>query len=138
MLSTGPYPSSLKLLDSGQIPAANTLFRWIGDTQEVVRQNKTCFRAKPLRPINFLRSVRIGYRTGVNDPNDYIFSVSASMEQLTGHLVAQTKAKEVPASSGCRRVAFASFNTNDFWKLWRVNKATKAWWFYCDELIILE
>jgi len=43
------------------------------------------------------------------------------MEQLTGHLVAQTKAKEVPASSGCRRVAFASFNTNDFWKLWRVN-----------------
>ena len=62
-----------------------------------------------------------GLGTGVDNPNDYIFSVSASMEQLTGHLVAQTKAKEVPASGGRRRVPSASLNTNDFWKLWRVN-----------------
>ena len=63
-------------------------------------------------------------RTTVDDADDYVLSISAFTEQVAGYLGAQTK--EVPASCGCRRVASAWFQTDDFWRLCRViNRATQ-------------
>jgi hypothetical protein len=76
--------------------------------------------------ITLVKYKKIGYgvRTTVDDADDYVLSISAFTEQVAGRLIAQTE--EVPASCGCRRVASAWFDTDDFWRLCGViNKVTQ-------------